>query len=120
MSDLARFGRRLPIGWRLINAIHRAELSETFEIPPLRFRKAAGFGDNVKIGVESNGSGERFWVSIIAADGDDLLGCITNAVHPHMGHGLRFGETIRFRWHHIMDVRTIPPPAIAEGLIQRA
>jgi hypothetical protein len=86
-----------------MHALHPA----TFEIPSWFDRYGASIGDMVKIGVRADGSGERFWVAIIAIADNKFIGVIRNNLVNTDTHGLSYGDEVRFGPEHIIGVNPV-------------
>jgi hypothetical protein len=86
----------------LIDAVRRAQESADFKIPSDNKVDALKEDDLVKIGMDSIGGGERFWVVI-----EDILpggyrGKIDNNLLGNWG--VNRGDSIMFERRHIIDI----------------
>jgi hypothetical protein len=69
---------------------------DTFEVPTLEELRGVKPGDHVKV---STGD-ERFWVLVTRVIGGIIEGTVDNDLFM-MAHGLRLGDTIRFRIENV-------------------
>ena len=92
-------------GYRLVNAMQRAEMFLTFHLPPMEDRMAVGVGALVKIIVENDSDGERFWVQVLERlPNDQFRGRIENDLMCDLG--LDFNDMIEFGIQHIIEIQT--------------
>lgn len=91
----------------LRNAIEMSEHHQKFDALLHNKRSSLGIGDSAKVcavfrPVENVG-GERFWVTITAAEGGRYQGKVDNVLSHSASHGLYFGDLISFDYRHIYD-----------------
>lgn len=86
----------------LINAARMAALHPaTFSRPGKSKLDEITMGALVKVAVESEPYGERFWVEVMERNGDTFVGLIDNNLLYTASHGLRCDDLIRFHADHI-------------------
>lgn len=102
-------------GWSLINGEEMNRLHpDTFPIPSDFVRRNIEVGLHAKIGLDSSTSGgERFWLEIVwrqaTPDNCSFIGKVRSRLVYSAGHGIRAGDLIEFRKHHILDIAPNKP-----------
>lgn len=74
---------------------------QTFDVPAPEILAAIRPGSLVKVCAEP----ERFWVEVLAVEGDGIMGRVSNDLVHTARHGLRDGDNVTFEKRHIYYVR---------------
>lgn len=74
---------------------------QTFDVPAPEILAAIRPGTFVKVCAEP----ERFWVEVVAVEGDGIMGRVSNDLVHTARHGLRDGDNVTFEKRHIYYVR---------------
>jgi hypothetical protein len=91
--------------WHLDSGVERnREHPESFEIPDEESRLAVEPGDRVRLVFDmKRGPGEKMWVDVLSVGKKKLVGTLRN--DPVFIPRLEFGDRIKFRHWHIVDIR---------------
>lgn len=73
---------------------------QTFDVPAPEILAAIRPGTFVKVCAEP----ERFWVEVVAVEGDGIMGRVSNDLVHTARHGLRDGDSVTFEKRHIFGV----------------
>lgn len=93
--------------YTLIDGVQRnKEHPNTFYIPSEKDKKKVTVGLLCKLGFEPTEDaeeigGERMWVEVISADGDNFVGTLRNMP---LFMPIEFGEEVAFNSKHIIDI----------------
>lgn len=91
------------MSYLIINAQEMAmKHPDTFNAPKLEALNAIEPGDFVKICVEEDGVGERFWLKVIGRDHVFVTGFINN--HLAIIKSLKFGEELKVKLTDIYQI----------------
>jgi hypothetical protein len=91
--------------WHLDSGVERnRQHPESFEIPDDESRLCVEPGDRVKLvfGMK-HGPGERMWVDVLRVGKKKLVGTLRN--DPLFMPRLTYGDRVKFRHEHIVDIR---------------
>ncbi len=77
-----------------------ARENKRIKVPPSKKLDELDFGSLVKVSVFM----EKFWVKIIKVENDNVTGIIDCALRNHFWHGLKFGDTVKFRLSNIYQI----------------